>query len=288
MSPRHPFPHLVLLSFIVVLACAVPVQGDEVRPTNTYVYFEQNGVPYNGSVQYTVTCSGYYSYPGSPGFSSNTAPENTSGTVFSYSASCPGYGCVVYEPYYLNYRHINRCDLSGTAGNRSFAVANFSASPIPDNCTMLHPFDIGKRLGEYYNTTPEYDACMNVTYEESDRCSQYMAECDPGKDADCGNWVIDGRYVRNTDKAIACRDAADKNRTACDVYLKKVDPSSMVMYRDNWTGQMMPAERVCKQHFAIPGPGGNTTLTGLNPDTGRRGPVESLYCGILSIFGAGC
>jgi len=288
MMPRHHYPALIVLSCIVLLTLAVvPVYGDISIPTNTNVYFEQNGSPYNGSVQYSVTCYGYTAYPGSPYFTSNTAPENTSEIVFSYSASCPGYGCVVYEPYYLNYRHIERCNLSGTADNRSFSVASFAVTPLPQNCTMLHPFDIGKRLGEYYNTTPEYNACINTTYEESDRCDQFMAECSPTTDKGCGNWIINDTYVKNTPKAIACRDAASKNRTFCKAYLEKVDPSTMVMYRDNWTGQMMPAERVCDQHFTIPAPGGNVTAPG-HTDTGRRGPVESLYCGILSLFGAGC
>jgi len=290
MKPLFRLPALFVFAVIALLTGAVmPASADVSIPTNTYVYFEQGGVPYNGSVQYTVACYGYTAYPNSPYFMSNTTPKNTSETVYSYSASCPGYGCVIYEPYYLNYRHIARCDLSGTAGNRSFSVSNFATTPMPSNCTMLQPYDIGMGIDDYYKTTPEYNTCMNATYEESDRCSQYMAECDPAKDTDCGNWVINDTYVKNTPKAIACRDAADKNRTACEVYLQKVDPSTMVMYRDNWSGQMMPAMRVCDQHFTIPVPGAeNATPAVQNVNTGGRGPVESLYCGILSLFGAGC
>ena len=50
----------------------------------------------------------------------------------------------------------------------------------------------------------------------------------PGTDKDCGNWIINDSYVKNTEKAIVCRDAADRNQTSCKVYLKKVDPASMV------------------------------------------------------------
>lgn len=290
MKPPSRLPALFVFAGIALLACAVmPVNADISIPTNTYVYFEQGGAPYNGSVQYTVTCYGYTAYPGSPSFSSHTAPENTSETVYSYSASCPGYGCVVYEPYYLNYRHINRCDLSGTAGNRSFSVANFASTPMPSNCTMLQPFDMARGNGDYYKVTPEFHACENETYEESDRCDQFVTECSPTKDKGCGNWFINDTYVKDTPKSIACRDAASKNRTACEVYLQKVDPSTMLMYRDNWSGQMMPAMRVCDQHFTIPVPGsGNATPAVQNVNTGGRGPVESLYCGILSLFGAGC
>lgn len=290
MKSRSRLVMLLVFAGIVLLACAVmPANADISIPTNTYVYFEQGDAPYNGSVQYSVTCYGYTAYPGSPYFMSNTAPENTSEVVFSYSASCPGYGCVVYEPYYLNYRHIERCDLSGTADNRSFSVASFAATPMPSNCTMLHPFDMARGNGDYYRVTPEFNACENETYNESALCDQFLAECSPTKDKGCGNWIVNDTYVKDTPKSIACRDAAGKNRTACEAYLKKIDPSTLVMCRDNWSGQMMPAERVCEQHFTIPAPGTeNATAPGQNPGTGGRGPVESLYCGILSLFGAGC
>jgi len=267
----------------------MPASADISIPTNTYVYFEQGGGPYNGSVQYSVTCYGYTAYPGSPYFMSNTAPENTSEIVFSYSASCPGYGCVIYEPYYLNYRHIERCDLSGTADNRSFSVSNFATTPMPSNCTMFQPFDMVRGNGDYYRVTPKFNACENETYNESALCDQFVTECSPTKDRDCGNWIVNDTYVKDTPKSIACRDAASKNRTACEVYLEKIDPSTLVMYRDNWTGQMTPAMRVCDQHFTIPAPGTqNATPSAQNPHTEERGPVESLYCGILSLFGAGC
>ena len=52
MKPHHHSPVRIVLSCIVLLAFAViPVYGDVSIPTNTYVYFEQDGVPYNGSVQ---------------------------------------------------------------------------------------------------------------------------------------------------------------------------------------------------------------------------------------------
>ena len=245
--------------------------------------------PITGVYRSTVTCYGYDSYPGTASFLSNTSPQNTTETVFSYSASCPGYGCVIYEPYYLNYRAYRPVRPFRCGGQTAISRHGYATTPMPQNCAMIQPYEIGGGNDEYYNTTPEYDTCMNATYEESDRCDQYMADCDPATDKDCGNWIINDSYVKNTQKAIACRDAADRNRTSCKVYLKKVDPASMVMYRDNWTGEMMPAMRICEQHFTIPPPGtGNATLPVQNPDMARKGPVESLYCGILSLLGVGC
>lgn len=80
------------------------VSADVIMPTVTTVYFENNGEPYNGNVEFTVNCYGYSYSPGPP-------VEKEPGTyitenVFSFSATCPEYGCKIYENYYLNYRHI--------------------------------------------------------------------------------------------------------------------------------------------------------------------------------------
>jgi len=242
MDLRRSSPVSIVLSCIVLLAFAiVPVHGDVAWPTNTYVYFEQNGTPYRGSIQFTVNCYGYSTgVPGAIPILSNVLTTPSDEIVFSYSAACPGYGCVIYEPYYLNYRHIDRCELIGRADNRSFSIPDYSDTPVPPNCTFIQPFDIETEDG-YYNTTPEYDICR------------------------------------------------DKQFYNCDQYLKKVDPSSMLMYVDNRTGQVMPAMEICEQHFTIPQPGTSTSIfPPQGPDYSSKSPVEHLYCSFLSLFGVRC
>jgi hypothetical protein len=283
MYPRLHTSLVLLLSGIALLAVVIaPVTSDISFPTDTRVYFEQNNTPFNGSVQYNVTCYGYNSYPGTPAFQSGYIPKDTNETVFSYSASCPAYGCVIHETFYLNYRHINRCDLRGEAGGRSFILENFSTTPAPSDCTMLNPFERHISRGdrdEYYNSTPEYVRCMNETYRELDRCDQYLAECNPVTDKDCGNRVINGKAVIQTKKSLACREAANQNETVCDTLQEKV----------NMTGRDTSVRLSCEQHFTIPPvETGNGTPPGLATGTLRRGPAESLICSILSTFGLPC
>jgi len=242
MNPRRHFPVPIILSCIVLLFfTVVPVLGDVSWPTNTYVYFEQNGTPYTGSVQYTVNCYGYSTgRPGATPLLANVFTPPSNEIVFSYSATCPGYGCVIYEPYYLNYRHIDRCELIGMADNRSFSIPHFSDTPVPPNCTFIQPYDIESGDG-YYNTTPEYNNCRNEQFYN------------------------------------------------CDQYLKKVDPSTMVLFIDTRTGKAFPALEICEQHFIIPQPGTSTgILPQEEPDNSPKSPVEYLYCSILSVLGVRC
>ena len=59
---------------------------------------------------------------------------------------------------------------------------------------------------------------MNDTRRAAGRCDQYVVPCEPGKDSGCGNWVVDGKYVKETLSYRACRDTIDRERLDCDQY----------------------------------------------------------------------
>lgn len=352
----------ILFVLLLLISAIPPVSADVSLPSITHVYFEKDGAPVHDSIRYTVNCYGHYEYPWMPQITA--AVENGSSridVIYTYTATCPEYGCTVYEPYYLNYRVIDSCDIEGEAGGEYFMIKNFSDTPLPPDCTDLQPFHImtgprtrnpeyescinlsepkyesctalmtecrpdvdtdcvesGGRMitetpasiacyqealnatracdplrnpDEYYNTTPEYQECMNATYAESDLCNRFMEECDPASDSDCGNWIIDGKYVRNTPEAIACRDAVDEKRRACDEYLERVDPSTMIMWKDPNTGREAgPAMRECSVRFEIPKNSiPSSVFTG---DSGipkpEKSPVESFFCSIFEVLGGRC
>jgi hypothetical protein len=287
------------ISITALLFLVCPALGDTLVPTNTYVYFEKNSQPFNESVQFTVSCYGYrcdWNTCSPPAGTENTS-EAVSAVIFSYSATCPGYGCIIYEPFYLNYRHIDRCDLEGVTKEGNFTFQNFSATPLPQ-CTDLQQFDIGKGYDEYYRVTPEFSRCENESYAASDLCDQYVVPCSPTADKNCGNWIIDDKYVKDSPKSSACREEAGQKRRACEVYLKKVDPSSMVMWKNNYSGKEEPAMRTCEMRFSIPSSGMVTALDqsipGVTPGASvsktihYQSPVESLYCSILQFLGGRC
>jgi len=291
---------------VSVIASIVPASADIMVPTNTRVYFEKDGVPFNGSIDYTVNCYGHFDYP----WIRETTPTqvNPAGEkeiIFSYSASCPGYGCTIYEPFYLNYRAIDTCDMQGTAGSIPFVLRNFTSDPYPKNCTDLRQFDMSKGDEGYFRATPEYRECENESLRASELCVQYVVPCTAGTDADCGKWIINGLPVKDTEKSRSCRDEADKKERACEAYLEKVDPSAMVLWRNNWTGRYEPAMRSCELHMTLPADTPENPALPVTPavsdqtpvltfgtpvvaTAGSPGPLQSLYCSLLSFFGGKC
>ena len=114
--------------------------ADIAIPTETRVYFKQNNEPYNKSVNFSVDCYGYSWNPGpehakKPG---TYTPEK----VFTFSASCPEYGCKIYPSYYLNYRHIDYCTLTGKSDDKNFTIEKYGAEPVDfSTCTDLQQID---------------------------------------------------------------------------------------------------------------------------------------------------
>jgi len=147
----------VLLLLITLSLFIVPVWADLILPAITHVYFEKDGAPYNGSVQYTVKCYGYFMGSASPVTPSpgSYRPE----LVFLYTATCPTYGCEIYQPYYM-YGHSDWCDLEGQIDNEWFAIRNFSSNPY-SRCDFVRD-RVSKTWGnktEYYYYSPEFQAC---------------------------------------------------------------------------------------------------------------------------------
>jgi hypothetical protein len=280
------------ISIFIVIFLASPVYADETYPTITHVFFEKDGVPYNESVHYIVNCYGHYEYPWvkettSPSQNGTAVPE----IVFTYSATCPSYGCSVYEPYYLNYRVIDSCDLEGQTVGSTFILKNFSTSPLPQDCADFQQFTISNG-SMYWNNTPEYDKCMNESYIAADLCDAYLSNCSPSIDTDCGNWIVDGRFVKDSPKSLACRKEVDTQRDACRAFLKTVDPSTMIMWKDPLTGQEEgPAMRNCTARFEIQS--GNNSFAVFVPGEPEAHilmtrDTESIWCRIVQFFGGKC
>lgn len=124
---------VALLAVGTLLTLSSRAHADIPYPIRIAVVFEQGGQPYTGPVRFTITCYGYSYRPGpDPGLEPGSyTPE----PVYSLDGACAGPGCTVDEDMYLNYRHIDRCDLAGSAGGVPFLVENYASRPIDfDTC----------------------------------------------------------------------------------------------------------------------------------------------------------
>ncbi|OPX63348.1 MULTISPECIES: hypothetical protein [unclassified Methanoregula] len=154
-------------AFGIVVVClamagflAGTVSADLMLPTITHVYIEQNGTPFHESVNYTVTCFGYRTQLSPPPVTTLAPGSYQPESVYSYSATCPDYGCVIYEPYYTKHSHIDWCDLQVNTKDTKFIFRNFSHNPYSKCTDVPSPEKISRNrsMGLYYKT-PEYLAC---------------------------------------------------------------------------------------------------------------------------------
>lgn len=114
--------------FFLILALLWPTatHADVVVPTSTTLHIEHNGVPVEQPTDLTVAC---YGYSWAPGPSPELAPGTyTAEVVYQFSAQCPNYGCVIDEPYYLNYRQVDYCIATATIDDQSY-LANIGNLP---------------------------------------------------------------------------------------------------------------------------------------------------------------
>jgi len=157
MQSRLQFSLIFLVSIILLVTV---VSADMVPPKITYVYFDKDGSPYNGSVNYTLTCYGYQmdyrhivltpgSYQAQP--------------VYGYSDNYTGYGSPSYQQSYLQYTHTDWCEVEGVAESGNFSIQNLSSSYLSraDVVQDRVPRDIDG-LRKYYFVTPEYSSCRHL------------------------------------------------------------------------------------------------------------------------------
>jgi len=163
--------HFSLICLCAIVLLVTVVHADMVTPKITYVYFTLGGIPYNGTVNYTVTC---YGYPMDTRQITLAPGSYQPQPVYQYSENYSGYGSPSYQQSYLQYTHIDRCELEGVADNRNFTIRNFSSNHF-SRVDTLHervPRNVDG-FQKYYFVTPEYSSCQ---YFEQNKKSQWTAE----------------------------------------------------------------------------------------------------------------
>jgi len=122
-----------LVTFVIGFSFFSLVKADMYIPMVTNVYFKKDQKPYSKPVSFTVNCYGRIWRPGEPQKEPGTyAPEK----IYSVSATCPNYGCKVYNMFPSEYTITDYCNLVGNAEGKQFKVDKFSTN-LFSNCSSI-------------------------------------------------------------------------------------------------------------------------------------------------------
>ena len=160
---------ILILSLVLGILLLQFASADIIIPTVTKVYFEKDGQPYNGKIDFTVKGYGY-SYPVGPPVEKKPGTY-TPEVVDEFSATYMKYGDKIYENYYRNYRQIDYFELEAkTETGETFLIKNILS--IPTNCIY-----VGYINGKYYEETQENSNCIRKANDENyGLCERYLKE----------------------------------------------------------------------------------------------------------------
>ncbi len=274
----------VVIVAIVAVVLVTSVNANPVENKFTMVFFEHGGKPVDDTVNYSMNCYGSHlkGWPTKKESDLNsTGPE----LVFHYSLNCQPNGCPLYNPFNTWILSIKSCDLEGTYKGKSFIVRNFSSDPTEGSTCQKVAY------GEYFGNNHFYSLSFEDDHECFEQLLQNESACDQYLQIgynDAGN----ERYVvRNNTKYTMtreysrCRIEAKAKRADCEKNHGRELNATYVLQNP-----MGIPDYYCEQRFVLPSDNqtlqesANLTRNTYTPTS----PVSSLYCSLLSLFGAKC
>lgn len=129
---RTLMPRILLPICVAIIAAGcVCILAKADVPVSEYIrmYFEQEGEPYDQPARFRITCYGYR-YDAGPEPPTRVPGSYEPEVVYSISGRCPHYGCKIAHELYLNYLHIEYCDLLVDAEDQEYTLSNYASSPM--------------------------------------------------------------------------------------------------------------------------------------------------------------
>jgi hypothetical protein len=294
---------VLFFCLLAVLVPVLPVYANPMISTMTKVIITQNGIPVDDTVDFSLDC--YGRPPDWPGYLDlprygvekllNIIGYNDA--VYAYTATCrPAENCIVHKPEIPSTLIISHCDISGTYKGQPFLLKNFSREPVMSSVreivlldtwenTYAIPVQAQRECSD--QRTLRDNACKKnfnesqVTKSDSGATPEYRHCQDESKAAFFACIKDNGTWINETEVGGASHynelwfDIPSDNNSKGTVTRPDILPET---YNKNTTFTTHPLSGRSEQCYTV------QTISPTIP----RSPVESLFCGILSMVNLSC
>lgn len=277
MKSYHFFPRFLFTLMCIALVIAPVSANIRPHPIASILYIENNGVPFNESINFSLKCYGHFAYPTDTYtfLREKTADDpNPPAEIFSLSGICSSYGCLISTVLqsppgrYMEPEHSDLCKFTGTAGGMTFETWNVTRIGGIQCFKYSDQWDVSKNIQKttrYYNYTPGYLECRKKLKDLGEECQQYLVN---------NSLKIHTESMTHNQ----CIDLNNREEQKCEENLEEIDPS-----------KFLPVEKYCLFRFSIPIQNQTIETTSVPIATAApQSPVTSLYCTLMNFFGARC
>jgi hypothetical protein len=119
----------ICVAIITAGLMCLPVRADLPMSEYITIFFELEGKPYDRPVRFHITCYGYSWDPG-PAPPTRVPGSYEPTSVYAIRGNCPHYGCKISHNVYLNYIHIDYCDLEAETESQHYTLSKFASAPV--------------------------------------------------------------------------------------------------------------------------------------------------------------
>ncbi|GEM_PF-2598778 len=164
-----------ILSIFIIMAFVFPlINADVTIPTRTKVYLEQDGIEVDSQIE--IEINGYgYSYPPGPKVfkeQGTYTPEKIKSIKINYTKP----GEIIYDPYYMNYRHFDYWEIKGkTKTGQEFIIKDISKFSEIINCEN-NP--VVEKKGKYYRYKDYKKVIACSEQDENSRSADLRKYCE--------------------------------------------------------------------------------------------------------------
>ena len=270
-------------TLLCLMAVVIVIQTANANPIATTYFnytFTETNVPIQGPINFTINCYGFpQNNPGSLMSTDNNSEKSKKPPLlFSDSTNCTPGGRSFHKnncDKLLSYtwyreevsgRNFSSCDIEGVYQKKSFAIKNFTTN-LDSFCAYYGPYPSTRSQqnedNNFFLSSRNADYCFNLFLMNYAPCKLNKRYLTPEEDEQCYS------------KAII------EEQKCFQLYGHPVNISDEYYLLHT---------RVCEFPFEIPSDNQTSELFPVSnmPSHTNQSPVASLYCTLLSLFGAKC